>query len=344
LKNHPLEAAAVAERLQAQVQKVSYLTAAVLLAGTLMLHLVPALFAGMLTYLLIQTLAPKVPRTSGPRGKLVVVGLIAFAVVAIIIGLAVMVALFLRTEGGLSMLFEHMARILSDASSTLPSSIADYLPKSAAATRTAVIAWLQEHSAEMKVVGKEAGVAFAQVLIGMIIGAMVAFREAASIGDHKPLAAALLERAHQVADAFRRVVFAQLRISLINTGFTATYLFAVLPLFGVHLPLRKTMIVLTFVVGMLPVVGNLISNTVIVVVSFSQSLWIAAASLAFLVTIHKLEYFLNARIVGGHIHARSWELLLAMLVMEALFGLPGLAAAPVFYAYLKSELARLELV
>ena len=50
------------------------------------------------------------------------------------------------------------------------------------------------------------------------------------------------------------------------------------------------------------------------------------------------EYFLNARIVGGEIHARAWELLLAMLLMEAAFGLAGLVAAPVFYAYIKREL------
>ena len=33
--------------------------------------------------------------------------------------------------------------------------------------------------------------------------------------------------------------------------------------------------------------------------------------------IHKLEYFLNARIVGTQIRARAWELLIAMLAMEA---------------------------
>ncbi len=32
-------------------------------------------------------------------------------------------------------------------------------------------------------------------------------------------------------------------------------------------------------------------------------------------------------------------MLLAMLVMEAAFGIPGVIAAPIFYAYLKSELA-----
>jgi predicted PurR-regulated permease PerM len=78
---------------------------------------------------------------------------------------------------------------------------------------------------------------------------------------------------------------------------------------------------------------------VIVVVSLSYSLGAALGSLAFLVVIHKLEYFLNARIVGSQIKARAWELLLAMLVMESAFGLAGLIAAPIYYAYLKEELS-----
>ena len=129
-----------------------------------------------------------------------------------------------------------------------------------------------------------------------------------------------------------------------NTLFTAVYLLGILPLAGVHLPYAKTLVALTFITGMLPVVGNLISNTVIVIVSFSVSLQVAIASLAFLVVIHKLEYFLNARIVGSRIQARAWELLLAMLVIEAAFGIAGLVAAPIYYAYLKDELAARGLV
>jgi predicted PurR-regulated permease PerM len=98
------------------------------------------------------------------------------------------------------------------------------------------------------------------------------------------------------------------------------------------------------VAGLLPVIGNLISNSVIVIVGLSHSLSIAAASLLYLVVIHKLEYFLNAKIIGSHINARAWELLAAMLTMEALFGLPGVVAAPVFYAYVKKELANQGLV
>jgi predicted PurR-regulated permease PerM len=143
---------------------------------------------------------------------------------------------------------------------------------------------------------------------------------------------------------FHRVVFAQVRISLINTTFTAIFLAVILPLAGVHLPLVKSMIAVTFVAGLIPVVGNIISNTVIVIVSLSYSLQIAAISLAFMVIIHKLEYFLNARIIGSQVNAKAWELLVAILIMETLFGLPGVVAAPVFYSYVKKELSERGLV
>ena len=133
-------------------------------------------------------------------------------------------------------------------------------------------------------------------------------------------------------------MFAQVRISALNTALTAIFLWIVLPLCGIHLPLVKTMIAVTFFVGLLPVVGNLISNTVIVVVALSYSLNAAIVALVFLILIHKLEYFVNARIVGSQIRAHAWELLLAMLVMEAAFGVIGVVAAPIYYAYIKDEL------
>jgi len=140
------------------------------------------------------------------------------------------------------------------------------------------------------------------------------------------------------------VVFAQVWISSINTMLTALYLTILLPAAGINLPFTKTLIVITFIAGLLPILGNLISNTVIFIVSLSQSLLVALVSLAYLVIIHKLEYFLNARIIGGHIRARAWELLIAMLVMEAAFGIPGLIAAPIYYAYVKDELLERRLV
>jgi predicted PurR-regulated permease PerM len=53
---------------------------------------------------------------------------------------------------------------------------------------------------------------------------------------------------------------------------------------------------------------------------------------------HKLEYFINARIVGGEIKAAAWEVLVALLVFETTFGVTGLILAPIIYAYAKKEL------
>lgn len=148
----------------------------------------------------------------------------------------------------------------------------------------------------------------------------------------------ILQRIANFNTSFEKVVFAQVKISFINTCFTAVYLAICLPLAGYHLPLTKTLIVFTFLAGLVPVVGNLLSNTFIFIVSFSVSPLVAVASLVYLVAIHKLEYFMNAKIVGTKIQAKAVEILSAMLVMEVVFGMVGLISAPILYAYLKLEL------
>jgi len=329
----------------ARIQQTSWLLAALALFLVLQLHLLPALLAGLLVFDLVHVLAPYLAgRLSDRRAKLAAVLLLAVVVIAgIVVGAGLAVGFF-HGQGGLTALAQKMAETLENSRQWLPDWLVAMLPEDIDAMKHAAAHWLREHAGTVQGVGKEAAIGFAHVLVGMIIGAMVALHETFPGAPLRPLAAAISERAGRLADAFRRVVFAQVRISALNTVFTALYLAALLPLLGVHLPLTKTMIALTFVAGLLPVIGNLISNTVIVVVSLAHSPQIALASLAFLVVIHKLEYFLNARIVGSRISAKAWELLTAMLAMEAAFGIAGLVAAPIYYAYLKSELASEELV
>jgi predicted PurR-regulated permease PerM len=82
-----------------------------------------------------------------------------------------------------------------------------------------------------------------------------------------PLINALRYRLGTLTTAFDKVVFAQVKISVLNTTLTALYLLVALPLFGIHLPMAMILVLFTFAVGMLPVVGNLVSNTLIVVIS-----------------------------------------------------------------------------
>ncbi|GAB2180342.1 AI-2E family transporter [Denitratisoma sp. agr-D3] len=318
------------------IQTASWVLAGLALLLVLQLHLLPALLAGLLVFELVRILAG---RLSGGKARLAAVAIIAVLVVATISLVAVALVAYFRSDAGsLPALMQQMAEIIDHSRATLPDWLAALLPADADAIHNASVRWLRDHANELQGLGQEAGRGFAHGLIGMIIGAMVALHEAIDPTLRRPLAQALQERALRLAEAFRRIVFAQVRIAALNAIFTAIYLALVLPLCGVHLPFTGSMILFTFIAGLLPVVGNLLSNTVIVVVSLTHSPAIALGSLLFLVLIHKLEYFLNARIVGGRIHAKAWELLLAMIVMEAAFGLPGVVAAPVYYSYLKDEL------
>lgn len=305
------------------------------------LHLLPALLGGLLVYELVRVLSPLIRRAEISRdwARIIVVAVIAALVVTAMSLLILGIIGFFRSDAGnLSALLTKLAEIIDQSRGRLPAWMLVYIPETAEDLRAAAAAWLREHSSVLQGVGKDFARALAHILIGMIIGALLSLSEALTVVGRRPLATALVERSERLSRSFRRVVFAQVWIAGFNATLTALYLVIVLPLLGVNLPLTKTLIAVTFICGLLPVVGNLMSNTIIVVVSLSQSLFVAIGSLTYLVVIHKLEYFLNARIIGARIRARAWEMLLAMLLMEAAFGVAGLIAAPIYYAYLKDEL------
>lgn len=318
----------------------AYVLMLLLMLLVIKVQLLPAVLIGLLVYELIHVLTPFIgQQLPGKRAKWLAVMFIASLIIGLLVALGMGIFALVRTDtGGFGVLIEQLSKIIEDSRKVLPVWLNSRLPEDAITLNQTVTHWLRTHSSEWQMLGTEAGHHFAQIIIAMVIGAMVALHDVESRHKHQPFAQSLLQRVAFFSQAFKKIVFAQVKISAVNASFTGIYLAVVLPLCGVHLPFTKTMIVLTFVVGLLPVIGNLISNTIIVIVSTSHSFMIAVWSLVFLVVIHKLEYFLNARIVGGQIHAHAWELLSAMLVMEATFGIPGIVAAPVFYAYLKIEL------
>ncbi len=328
----------------------AWILTALALIFVLQLHLLPAVLAGFLVYELVNMMTTAIAKrfpTKKPsnRAKIMAASILVIIVVSLLaLAGAGLVAFFRSDAGSLTALLAKMAQIIEDSRKVLPGWLLEHLPADANTFRQEAAVWLRDHAGQLQVVGKEAGRVTVHIILGMIIGGMLALRDAVKMDDFKPFARALATRADMFGEAFKRVVFAQIRISALNTCFTAIYLLVVLPLMGVQLPLVKTMIAITFVVGLIPVLGNLISNTVIVIVSLSHTLSVAIGSLLFLVVIHKVEYFLNARIVGGQISAKAWEILIAMLAMESLFGLAGVVAAPIYYAYIKSELRAQSLV
>jgi len=331
----------------ARADIAAWLLAAIGLVLVIKLHLLSSLLAGLLVFKLVDILTPwlrlRALGRDGPR--VLAVTLIATVVIAALVGLGLGIAAFLRnSEESVPLLMQRMAQIVEDARAILPEGFRKYIPENTAALQGTIAEWLRSNASALQLAGRGIGRTLVHVLMGMIIGALLSMQKATNPIDRRPLTEEVARHAARMASVFQRVVFAQVWISLINTFFTWLYLDVVLSLFGVDVPLVKTLVALTFIVGLLPIVGNLMSNTAIVIVCLSQGVPVAVASLAFLVVIHKLEYFLNARIIGSHINARAWEMLIAMLVMEAAFGIPGLVAAPIFYAYFKEELREKGLV
>ena len=136
--------------------------------------------------------------------------------------------------------------------------------------------------------------------------------------------------------SFATVMGAQLTISLINTMLTAIFVL------GVRLPHGPLVIAITFLCGLVPIVGNLVSNTIIVFLALTVSLKLAIGALVFLVLIHKLEYFLNSKIIGSRIRNPVWLTLIALIIGERLMGIPGLILAPVVLNYLRVEMLTVE--
>jgi predicted PurR-regulated permease PerM len=133
--------------------------------------------------------------------------------------------------------------------------------------------------------------------------------------------------------SFAKVIGAQLAISVINTTLTAIFLLAN------GYPHIALLVMLVMLCGLLPIVGNLMSNFVIMGVGFTLSPRTGLFALIFLIAIHKLEYFLNSKIIGRRINSPMWLTLIGLVLGERLMGIPGMILAPVLLHYIKVEVS-----
>jgi predicted PurR-regulated permease PerM len=298
--------------------------------------LVPVLL-GLLVYAWTCLLADRLAQRFGPSRTVAgvsgaVVGSLVFAAFAGLVTWTVALAsaddlrtFLLRIEDSLDTLRE-----------ALPEGLAQSLPQDLIELRQRVFAWLRDHAASLGGLGGKVAHGLVQGIFAILVAAMAAtatWQPRALQSDEHFIGRLLL--------VLERVVLAQIRIALFNTTMTALYLFVILPWFGFVLPFRGLLCLFTLVTGVLPVLGNLLANTLVTLISLAISPWLAIASLVYLILIHKTEYFINARTVGARVQVASWEILAAMLTGEALFGVQGLVAAPLLYPFFKREIARL---
>ena len=84
------------------------------------------------------------------------------------------------------------------------------------------------------------------MIMGLIIGILVAIHGFHRRTPQPIFKSLLIQRIQKLSISFRNVVFAQIKISAINTLLFILFAFVILPIWGVHLPFAKTLTILTF--------------------------------------------------------------------------------------------------
>ena len=308
-------------------------------------QLVSALIVGLALYLILDRVSARFHGRMS-RGivrplALLTVTTVTGAIIAAAI--ALLVTMLRRGAGNVPEMMEQMADILGSVRLWLGGVGRSFIPEvmtDAEDFKATVQAWLKTHAQTLRAGSVWLGIGLVHMIMGGLLAILVFFRHVTHRDEETrgPLARHLIDKVDRFAHAFGRVATAQVKISAVNTVLTGLYLLVVLPLFGIRVPFATTLVVITFLCGLIPVLGNLISNTVITILSMGVSIGTAVASLAFLVIIHKLEYLINSRIVGGETDSQAWEILLAIIIGEAAFGVGGVVLAPIAYAFIKREL------
>lgn len=327
-------------------KKSIYLLMALGLFGILHFHFLTLFFSIAITYIIIESITnglQKLKFFSLEDKGTTVVSLSLFALFCVAIWFIGLKMMDLFQPHQIGAVLNKIIEIINDLKTNelLPSSIVAQFPNDAHELKEFITSHVSGYLSDIQAIGKYSLAVMIYVILGVIIGIMLSFHNTKK-NEHtkskQTWASFFKERIATFKNVLKLILGAQIKIAIIDTILTAIYLVVILPFFDIDIPFKWTAVGIAFIVGLLPVVGNLISNTIIVILSLGVSFNVALASLLFLVIIHKFEYFLNAKIIGQQTQASAWEILLAILVMEHLFGIGGLVMAPFYYAYIKEEL------
>jgi len=216
--------------------------------------------------------------------------------------------------------------------------------------KTVALKEVNERIANVGIYAREATLLVAMLIIGLVVAVSFFINAKWEVEDdpdvmkgslYSTVVRELVIRFGTFYASFARVIGAQIIISAINTALTSIFLV------WNGFPYATVIIVLTFLCGLLPIIGNIMSNTLIVGVAFTMEPngpRMALIALTFLVVIHKLEYFLNSKIIGDRIKNPMWLTLIGIVIGEKLMGIPGMILAPVVLHYIKVEASKNKVV
>lgn len=313
--------------------RISYVIMAVLLVLIGWLHLATLVLTGLFGYFALNFLS---------FGKSKALGVLLYVIG--VVGIGYGLVFFLRQA------YKTLPEI---ADSSIPA-VVNFAEKQGielpfsdyASAKTLAIQEVKDSVTNIGRYAREATVQVAMLLIGLVVAVSLFLNarwgtesdpDVAKGSLYSTVVRELAQRFETFYASFARVIGAQIIISIFNTGLTAVFLL------WNGFPFATVIIVITFLCGLLPIIGNILSNTLIGGVAFTipeTGPRMALIALLFLVVIHKLEYFMNSKIIGDRIKNPMWLTLIGLILGEKLMGIPGMILAPVVLHYIKVEASR----
>lgn len=272
------------------------------------------------------------------------------------LAIAILVVAIIVVLYGSINFFGHAIRVFPDVAARSIPLLADYASKigiglpftDVHTLKNFMSEGLREQLTEIAKFAEVTTKEFIYLIIGLVVASSIFVGGVLDLGGHEipnnaysKFCDCIKTRFVRFYSSFQTVMGAQLIISGINTFFTALFVFS-LGLFSYSLPYPALLVIVTFLCGVLPIIGNLISNSIIFAVAVTQSARLAIFCLVYLIILHKIEYFLNSKIIGGRIRNPMWLTLIGLLVGERIMGIPGMILAPVMLHYVRIESSKIE--
>jgi predicted PurR-regulated permease PerM len=218
----------------------------------------------------------------------------------------------------------------------------EYLPDSEDLAKSA-----ERYAADVAKSAAAIGRVFVSAVIGLIL-AVVFFLDQERTQTYRDtlnprsLFGTLVRWSEHLAESVSLTVQLQLVVAAVNAVLTLPILLAL------GMPQVPWLMVLIFVTGLIPVVGNMISGWILIFISFQVKGWVGVVLFVVLTFIlHKVEsYYLNPRLTARHIQLPSFVLILSLIAWEHLLGFAGLFVSfPVLYLVgkIRSEFAEEDL-
>lgn len=316
----------------------AYLSVVFALFIILYFHVTPAVLAGLLGYVITKNIMARVHiKFPNIKIKEQTIGLIIGTLSLIsLVGIATFIVKSLNGNNSMQLL-ATLVETLNQAKQFLPDAVINYIPESLSEAKTYLLDTFKTNINSFAAFGQNALNLLLVILIGWLIGILIACKGTKE-SNNSIFIKTWLNLWLKLSESFRFVVFAQVKVAAFNSTVIALFLFIACPIIGWNIPYAKTLVLLTFICGLLPIIGNLIANSMIFIIALTVSFPAAISALVVSMLIHKLEYLIISKSLGADIGSDVWELLIVLFAGEVLFGTSGLVFAPILYAFFKKEM------